>query len=77
MSEESDSGRYFRDHWRAKVMELAEGAARVAQAQAQELVRIDERLKSVERWGRWFLGVAGTVVAAGIVALLSWFFERP
>lgn len=76
MTEEEDSGRYYRDHWREKVMELGESTAKEVQNLAQVLGRMDERMKALERGGRWFLGIAGTVVAAGLVALLAWFMEH-
>lgn len=77
MSTEPDSGRWYRDHWRETVMEVAEGAAKAAQACTIEVRTMDERIKVLERGGRWVLGVAGTIVAAGIVALATWLLERP
>lgn len=77
MSTEPDSGRWYRDQWRESVMDLAEGAAKAAHACTIEVRTMDERIKVLERGGRWLLGVAGTVAAAGIIALATWLIERP
>lgn len=58
-------------------MELCETTAKEVQAVSNQLTRHEERIKVLERGGRWLLGVAGTVVAAGIVALLTWLMQRP
>lgn len=76
MSPDPDSGRWYRDHWRESVMELCEITAKEVQAMSNQVARHEERIKALERGGRWLLGVAGTVVAAGLIALFAWFMEH-
>lgn len=72
MSEESDSGRYYRDHWREKVMELCESTAKETQALGQQSARHDEQLKAIRRTLAYVISGGGAVA----VAIIGWLLTK-
>lgn len=71
MSAEPDSGRYYRDQWREKVMELAETTAKEVQELGKQSARQDEQLKSIRRTLAYVISGGGAIALAIIGWLLT------